>query len=248
MDYLFPKTSITDFLESQKQPFRIMATDSRILPPNFSIMYKLQTLDGYDPLYLQRYGELMAASGRGIPDISPPFGFNRIITPQDPLSKISDLLGVKYILSLEDLKYTKLKPVFSDGFVKVYENTFAFPRAFFINNTLIVKSKQEAINAMFQVNYQLNSRAVVENVVDNSLFKSSWDIGQVNFVNYSDEKVLLKTKNSGDGFLILTDSFYPSWHATIDGQETKIYLTDFNFRGIIVPKGEHVVEFYNQIF
>jgi hypothetical protein len=120
-EYLFPSTSVMSFLQNQKGTFRVMATDSRILPPNFSIMYKLQTLDGYDPLYLQRYGELMAASGRGKPDISTPFGFNRIITPQDPISRTTDLLGVKYVLSLEKINSSKLKLVFTDGFVKVYE-------------------------------------------------------------------------------------------------------------------------------
>jgi len=247
-EYLFPETKITTFLQNQKQPFRVISTDSKILPPNFSIMYKLQTLDGYDPLYLQRYGELMAASSRGIPDISPPFGFNRIITPQDSLSRISNLLGIKYVLSLEDQTNKKLNLVFTDGFIKVYENNSALPRAFFVVNTTIAKSKQQAINALFEVNYQLNSRAVVENVSDESLFKTNWDMGQVDFVDYGAEKVILKTSNPGEGFLVLTDSYYPSWHATIDGKETKIYLTDFNFRGIIVPKGNHVIEFYNKLF
>ena len=247
-EYLFPETKVTTFLQNQKQPFRVMSTDSRILPPNFSIMYKIQTLDGYDPLYLQRYGELMAASGRGVPDIKPPFGFNRIITPQDPLSRINDLLGVKYVLSLEEQKNKKLNLVFTDGFVKVYENSTVLPRAFFVKNTLIAKSKQQAINALFEVNYQLNSRAVVEEVSNENLFKSNWDLGQVNLLNYSDEKVILKTSNPGDGFLVFTDSYYPTWHATIDGKETKIYLTDFNFRGIIVPKGEHTIVFYDSLF
>lgn len=247
-EYLFPSTSVTTFLQSQKQPFRVMSTDSRILPPNFSIMYKLQTLDGYDPLYLQRFGELMAASGRGVPDIKPPFGFNRIITPQDPLSRISDLLGVKYVLSLEEQTNKKLNLVFTDGFVKVYENSTVLPRAFFVNNTLIVKSKQQAINALFEVNYQLNSRAVVEEVSNEKLFKSNWDIGGVDFISYGNEKVILKTDNPGEGFLVLTDSYYPTWYATVDGIETKIYLTDYNFRGIIVPKGDHEIIFSNKLF
>ncbi len=247
-EYLFPETKVTTFLQNQKQPFRIMSTESRIFPPNFSIMYKIQTLDGYDPLYLQRYGELMAASGRGVPDIKPPFGFNRIITPKDPLSRIYDLLGVKYVLSLEDQKNKKLNLVFTDGFVKVYENSAVLPRAFFVNNTLIINSKQKAIDALFDLNYPLNKRAVVEEVSDKNVFQSEWDLGKVNFLNYQENRILLKTIIPGKGFLVLTDSYYPTWHAKIDGVETKIYLTDFNFRGIIVPKGKHEIEFYDKLF
>jgi uncharacterized membrane protein YfhO len=149
---------------------------------------------------------------------------------------------------LEEQKNKKLNLVFTDGFVKVYENSTVLPRAFFVNNTLIAKSKQQAINALFEVNYQLNSRAVVEEVSNENLFKSNWDLGQVDFLNYSNEKIILETSNPGDGFLVFTDSYYPTWYATIDGKETKIYLTDFNFRGIIVPKGKHVIEFYDKLF
>jgi uncharacterized membrane protein YfhO len=243
-NYLFPSTKVTEFLQKQQKPFRVLSVDSRIMPPNFSIMYGIEVLDGYDPLYLQRYGELMAASGRGKPDISSPFGFNRIITPQDPLSKISDMLGTKFILSLNDRNDEKLSLVFTDGIIKVYQNKQALPRAFFVDSTYIADSKQSAINAMFEPNYQLSSRAVVEEVKDKSLFKNNWGVGAVSIKDYQDNKVILETKNEKEGFLVLTDSYYPSWHATIDGKETKIYITNFNFRGIIVPKGKHKIEFY----
>ena len=251
-DYLYPSSSVISYLQNQnpKEPFRVMSTDSRILPPNFSIMFKIQTLDGYDPLYLQRYGELMAAVGRQAPNINPPFGFNRIITPQNYLSAVISFMNVKYILSLEGIKNTNLSQVFTDGTIRVYENKLALPRAFFVPDTLIVKSNQDAIDAMFAVNYALNSRSVVENVspADKNDLQSRWSQGELQFTEYGNNKIIIKTQNQGKGFLVLTDSYYPTWHATIDGKPTKIYLTDYNFRGIIVPKGEHTIEFYDTLF
>jgi uncharacterized membrane protein YfhO len=247
-DYLYPSTSITSFLQNQKGLFRVMSTDAKILPPNFSAMYKLQTLDVYDPLYLQRYGELMVAVKRGMPDISPQFGFNRIITPQAFASRIIDLLGTKYILSLSEIKDSKLKLVFTDGAVKVYENRLASSRAFFVDSVLLVNSKQEAIDKLFDPVNSLRKTAIVENMQNQKLVKTNWNIGQVSKINYSENNVHLKTNNSGEGFLVLTDSYYPTWHVKIDGKETQIYPTDYNFRGIIVPKGEHSIEFYDTIF
>src|SRR5579885_640901 len=113
--YLFPQTKTLQFLQNKVGNNRIMATDPQILPPNFSIMYHLQSVDGYDPLYLLRYGELIAASERNKPDITPPFGFNRIITPHNYDSRIMDLLGVKYVLSLSPITSAKLEKVFSEG-------------------------------------------------------------------------------------------------------------------------------------
>lgn len=70
--YLFPDTPSIYLTRKLSGYSRVMTTDARILPPNFSIMYFIQTIDGYDPLYLRRYGELIAAMERNNPDIAPP--------------------------------------------------------------------------------------------------------------------------------------------------------------------------------
>lgn len=247
-EYLFPSTKVTSFLQKQEGPFRVVSSDSTILPPNFSIMYGIQTLDGYDPLYLKRYGELMAAVGREKPDISAPFGFNRIITPQNVTSRFIDLLNVKYVLSSRELDNPKFSLVFEDVNTKVYENTKVLPRAFFAIDTKLTGSKENTIKELFNINNPLEKTAIVEGISDRSIFKSNWDLGKVEFVSYEENKVTLKTENNGDGFLVLTDSYYPTWKATIDGKETEIFLTDYNFRGIIVPRGEHNIEFTNSLF
>lgn len=249
-EYLFPKTSLLLYLQKNIGNSRIMATDSRILPPNFALVYHLQSVDGYDPLYLRRYAELIAASERRKPDISPPFGFNRIITPHNFSSGIMDLLGVKYVLSLSDLRSQKLKKVFQEGETRVYENKNAFPRVFFVKRLVNVLGSKEAIDFMFNHASKLRNEAVVQQKFHTAQFWTlwRWAEGQSEIVSYSENKVVIKTENRGKGFLVLTDTFYPTWHVKIDGRETKIYRTDFDFRGVIVPKGRHTVEFYDTLF
>lgn len=251
-DFLFPSTKTLLFLKKHVSAERIMAIDSRILPPNFSIMYKLPSVEGYDPLYLQRYAELIAASERGRPDINPPFGFNRIITPHNYDSKIIDLLGVKYILSLSELKSSKLKKVFQEGETRVYENSKVLPRAFFVSETIHVRSKKEEINTMYKNSFDFSKVATTEYSGDFQ-GKLNWQIGNVRILNYSENKIIVQTDNTNSGFLVLTDSYYPTWKIRYrddakDEHNSQIYLTDFNFKGIIVPSGKHVIEFYNSLF
>ena len=242
-EYLFPTSKILSFLQKQNGFFRVMSTDSRILPPNFSIMYKLQTVDGYDPLYLRRYGELIAASERGEPNISPPFGFNRIITPHNYSSKIMDLLGVKYVLSLSDLASNKHTKIFQEGETRLYGNKNVIPRVFFVEKTRVAKNKHESIKFLFDIS-DYSKEAIIE---DTNAINSSWRVGDAKITGYSPNRIVVETENSEKGFLLLTDTFYPSWKVEVDGQKTKIYLTDFNFRGIIVPEGKHGVVFYNSL-
>jgi uncharacterized membrane protein YfhO len=221
-----------------------MTTDSRIMPPNFSIMYKLQSVSGYDPLFLRNYAQLISASERGIPNIDEPFGFNRIITPHSYDSKIIDLLGVKYVLSMSDIKNKKLKKVFEEGKTEVYENKNAVPRAFFVSDVEYFSSKQNAVRQMFDSNFDAQKSAIVIGLPANKKVEK----GFASIINYSEDKIIIKTENDNTGFLVLTDVYYPTWKAKIDGKNTQILEADLALRGIFVPKGNHTIEFSDHLF
>ncbi len=67
--------------------------------------------------------------------------------------------------------------------------------------------------------------------------------GAVHLVSYHANKVVLTTESDGDGFLYLSDTYYPGWRAYVDGKETKIYRANLAFRAVEVPKGRHTVVF-----
>jgi hypothetical protein len=244
--YLFPESRVMNFLKNQEGVFRIMTTDDRILPPNFSIMYKIQSIDGYDPLYLMKYGELMSAVARNKPDISSPFGFNRIIALHNADSKLISLMGVKYVLSFDEIKSVKLEKVFTEGKTNIYKNHLAYDRAFFVEKIAPVSVNHEAINKMFEQNMNFKETAVVQ---DWDKTNVNFKQGIVNIVKYEENIIELEVKNKNDGFLVLMDSYYPAWKAKIcsiineECRETKIYLTNYNFRGIAIPKGEFKIIF-----
>jgi uncharacterized membrane protein YfhO len=41
----------------------------------------------------------------------------------------------------------------------------------------------------------------------------------------------------------LSEVYYPGWEAYVDGDRTPIERVNYTFRGILVPAGEHRVEF-----
>lgn len=242
-EWLFPKTKTIEFLQNQEKPYRIMAVDRRIFPPNFSIAYRIESVEGYDPLYLLRYAELIAASERKEPNILPPLGFNRIITPQNFESRIIDLLNVKYVLSLEDLNSPKLKQVFQEGQTKVYENQESFPRVFLVHDVRLATTKQEAMNYLFDKEIDLRKTAIMENPID--MEKTSGEIqDEVRLKDCQPQKITVETKSGKEGILVLSQSYYPSWKAKIDGMKATTYRVDFSLLGIRVPSGNHLIEFY----
>ncbi len=242
-EWLFPQTETIKFLKNQPKPFRFMTTDRRIFPPNFATFYKLEDVSGYDPLYLKNYGELNSAWYRAKADISP-MPFNRIIVPQDYNSRIADLLNVKYVLSLKEEKSPKLRLVFQEGQTRVYENTNVLPRTFFADGLKVAGNRQEAIESIFNLDFNRQKIVSLEKTeTNNSDLKSACNHCQAEIKEYSENKIIIETQNKEDGFLVLMDPYYPAWKASIDSLETKIYRTNYAFRGVFVPRGKHEIEF-----
>lgn len=243
-EFLYPQTKAIAYLQNNLHGSRYMSVDWRILPPNFSVMYKLQSVDGYDPLFLRRYGEFIVASEREKADLSTPFGFYKRITPYNYKSRMIDLLGVKYVISLYELDSPKLRKVFEEGLTKVYLNKNVLSRTFFVKNILVIEDKQKNLAQLFDQRFNVRTDATVEK----SGIPSPLTVGKSEILTYMPSEVVIKTENDGDGFLVLSDVYYPTWHVTIDGKETAVYRTDYTLRGVFVPKGSHVVRFYNTLF
>jgi hypothetical protein len=118
--YLYPNTKVIQFLQenTKSDHSRFMTLNDEIFPPNSNIIYRLQSINGYDPLYLKSYQELVG-------------GGNRIIVPKDYRNPIINKLGVKYVLSFEDISSPDYQLVFEEGKTKVFENKKTWPRTFF---------------------------------------------------------------------------------------------------------------------
>jgi uncharacterized membrane protein YfhO len=165
------------------------------------------------------------------------------VTPHDFTNPLINLLGVKYILSFDSLPTIDYIKVFQEGKTIVYENKNVLPRIFFVKNTISASGEKDAIEKVYRYRDSLALTAVTE-----KFFSQNFYQGTAQILTYTPNTISLKTTNNGEGFLILTDIYYPTWHAYIDGKETKIYITDFTFRGIKVPAGNHKVVFEDRLF
>lgn len=238
--YLFPNTKTLDFLKNQKGLFRVAVLDRRIMPPNFMTHYRIQTIEGYDPLYLKNYAEYIAASERGLADNLKPFNFNRIITPHNINSPLFNMLNTKYIMTYDDLDSKKYQKIYSEGKTKIYFNPMASERVFFVHNIIL---SNNVLKTLFDVDLKNVAVLSSENLPAQKL-----TIGSISINKYSENEISVTTKNDGEGFLVIADTFYPTWQAFIDGKSSHIFVVDHIFRGIFIPGGVHTVQLKNNLY
>jgi hypothetical protein len=66
----------------------------------------------------------------------------------------------------------------------------------------------------------------------------------VRFTSYQADEAGVEASLPRPGFLLLLDTYFPGWTATVNGQPTKIYQADYNFRAVPLPAGKSTVHFY----
>ncbi|MEK9148434.1 MAG: YfhO family protein [Candidatus Desantisbacteria bacterium] len=61
-------------------------------------------------------------------------------------------------------------------------------------------------------------------------------------IKYEPNRVVIDVDTASDGFIFLSDTYYPGWRASIDGKKTKLYRANYCFRAVRVEKGHHLIE------
>ena len=239
-EYFFPTTQAISFLQGQQKPFRVMSLDNRILPPNVGAYFGIESIEGYDPLYDARYEEFIAALNRQKPDITPPFGFNRIITVSSINSPLLPLLNVTYILSLTDIKDSRLELSYQEGLTKIYWYKRALPRIYPVESIVRADSKQKTMDILYSKSFDAVRQAVVEDEL--SVPKATLEPGDhIDIITESGSEIRAVSSLMNNHFVVVSNMFDSGWKAYIDSERTPIYRTNYIFQGIHVPKGNHAI-------
>lgn len=239
-EYFFPSTAAVSFLQSQQKPFRVMSLDNRAFPPNVTSYYGIETPEGYDPVYDARYEEFIAALNRNEPNISPPFGFNRIITLSNIDSPLLPLLNVKYIVTLADLHSPYLELMYREGNTRIYWYKKALPRIYPVESVIRASQRGQVMSLLYSKSFNPVKEAIVEGNPE----VPAWPVqytDTIRITSYTDSAILATSSLAADHVVVVLNMFDPGWHATIDGKITQIYRTNYLFMSLVVPKGEHAI-------
>jgi hypothetical protein len=63
--------------------------------------------------------------------------------------------------------------------------------------------------------------------------------GQILKFTRNTDSLIYDLKVERAGLFVITDSYFPAWHAYLDEVETPIYRVNVNFKGILLPEGKH---------
>ncbi|MCC5927196.1 MAG: hypothetical protein JJU41_11620 [Bacteroidetes bacterium] len=157
------------------------------------------------------------------------------------LNRILSMLNVKYVTF--GGQFPGYRVAFSEGNVIANENPDVMPKAWFADRFYHAPSAREALNAVTNPEIDLSTTAIVQRLPEIQLQPDS--LATLQITRYNAHHIDLSVNRLTDGFLVLSEMFYPGgWNARINGEPVEIIRTNFALRGVEVPAGNHEIEFY----
>jgi len=146
--------------------------------------------------------------------------------------------NVKYLVSLVDeVKSTEENPL---GEMEVEELADAMPRAYLVGNAAFAPFPR-VVKKFYDPSFDARKEVLLTEPVQ---WNRTEDFeGRVLSLDHTPNRVRLKTRQNGDGFLVLLDSYFPGWTVRVDGEEGQIYRGNYFYRAVKLGSGEHTVEF-----
>jgi hypothetical protein len=127
----------------------------------------------------------------------------------------------------------------------VYANSNALPRVFVVDRQRTVAGDKAALAAVIAPGFDGRGVAVTEHPVPGILQAAATATAPLGatakLASYGAEKVVIDATATNPSLLVLTDSFYPGWKATVDGKPASIERVDYVLRGVKIGPGHHTI-------
>jgi hypothetical protein len=258
------------FLRQDSELFRTASfiVDDRLHPEvaqdqlaiSWAMPYGIEDINGFNSLQPRRYTDVLF--GPEVEDVSYGFLNNSALLRAD--NHLLSMLNVKYALVqaqspvLLNLRREALdtmpdptmetiwRKVFQDENVSIYQHPAPLDRAYFVGKVSVIPDARTILAAIKQPGFEPSRLALVEGGMTFAEAErlSDESPAQVQVERVSPNELLLHTHTTVDRFLVLSEMWFPGWHAEIDGRPVTIYRANYLFRGLAVPAGTHTIRMY----
>jgi len=231
----YPSAGVIEFLKKDSSHFRIMGFGD-ILGPNTAATYGLYDIRGCDFMAVKRYEELITGTA----------GSFFFYSFADQFPTVFPLLNVKYVIAPEpvNLDAAQFELVYSKE-VAVFRYKPYLERALAVFDYRVCPNPDTILSFVGSGSFNPRDLLLLEEdpKIENTIKTPPAPETAVHIVSYQPDEIMIDASLPRPGFLLLLDTYFPGWQATANGEPTKIYRADYNFRAVSLPSGRSVVRF-----
>lgn len=197
---------------------------------NTALVYRLYDVRGvFNPLQLASYETF----------------WNGVTSSQKDFRAVPayNLLSAKYVLarSKEDPTGPQFKQVYQDKRsgvnINVWENSQALPKGFVVHKSEI-KASADTLPALLSPDFKPAETVYLESgkALNGSVAQPT---EQPRLVAQTANKLEYEADLAGEGYLVVSQAYYPGWQAKVDGTSAIYEKADYTFGAVFLPAGKH---------
>lgn len=245
-------------------PFSIELYETA-LPPKLPTIAGLHSLEDYEPLTVRRQAEYLVYFLEGSTRYSYPLApfAGRIMTLKAPAGReppatrrrLLDLAAVRVVLMSPPTRRRpdaaafiadaglRERPPLAPG-IEAFDNPHALPRAFVTHRARPAPPADELLAILADDAFDPLRESWVEGDAGLPPHPDAPPRGvPARIVRDEPTVVELEATLAAPGLVVLADTHFPGWTATVDGTPAPILATNHLFRGVPAPAGTHRVRF-----
>ncbi|MGQ9603687.1 MAG: YfhO family protein [bacterium] len=237
-DQIVPRSEFVEGLLQDRSQWRIAKFKADVIPANIATVYGIDDIHGYDALNLSHYIEFLGAIDSSIIAVENAMLRRRVgkISQISSLeSPLLDFLNVKYFLGVAVTEEKRPKCVW-------WVNEGYMPRAFLVEKPLFLGSYDEVIQYINSGEFNPVHELLLVGQSGSEAFDDSSFEGSARVIYSDPGKIDVESDASKQCYLVISEAWYPSWKAYIDGKKVELLRANYAFQAVEVPAGKHKVE------
>lgn len=195
--------------------------------------YFHKNIGGYHGAKLRRYQELIDGPLAAERNLIAKSIIERTISTDEAIKQANafNMLNTKYFIVNQNMD-----PI---------RNQFALGNVWFVKGYRLADNADQELAAIDEI--KPDSIAVLDKRFESALSGFTGSMapgGKISLVSYAPNKLVYQSSSGKDEMAVFSEIYYDKgWNAYIDGRKAPYFRADFVLRAMIIPAGDHKIEF-----
>ncbi len=148
--------------------------------------------------------------------------------------KLFNTLNVKYLIGKDENNQDQL-----------YQNPDAYGNAWSVDSLALIDNYDNLLNQMKDANLKKVGFVLEKSLpIEISRNYNSSDLIKIEKIKNSSSHISYNFESLSEQLIVFSEIYYPSgWQVYLNGEKTNYFDINYLLRGMVVPKGNHLIEF-----
>jgi hypothetical protein len=210
----------------------------RLLADPLSTVFRIEEVQGYNPVALKRYWFFARA-------VTPEVLDHNLSIFYQPPPLARDLLRIRYVIAPAwPFATPSTGPLAEQGSVRLFEAADGADQVPVVGVWTLVPGFDAALQSVTRPGFDPRTEVILESdpgLGPSARGESSATAGHARYLAMEPQSALVSVEAATPGLVLIRTPYARGWHAQVDGRQAKLLPADFLVQAVPVAAGHHTI-------